>query len=105
MTEPRFLEILRKLERLRATPEAVLDAVVRRDGLCLWAVPPVPDEPMTDRELAALHCAGCPVQDECLESELRTAGPRTVGVWGAMPEDDRRALHPLWHRTRRRVTS
>ena len=49
-----------------------------------------------DREFARLLCGGCPVQDECLELELRTAGDQTVGVWGALFEDDRRALHPLW---------
>ncbi len=28
--------------------------------------------------------------------ELRLHGSKTVGVWGALPEDDRRALYPLW---------
>jgi WhiB family redox-sensing transcriptional regulator len=36
------------------------------------------------------------VRDECLELELRTAGADTVGVWGALPEQDRRALYPHW---------
>lgn len=54
------------------------------------------DHELTDRELAALLCAGCPVPDECLELELRLAGQHTVGVWGALAEDDRRALHPHW---------
>jgi len=36
------------------------------------------------------------VQNECLELELRTAGEHSVGVWGALPEDDRRALYPHW---------
>jgi WhiB family transcriptional regulator, redox-sensing transcriptional regulator len=67
----------------------------------LWAftrgdVPAMTGEQPADRELAAWLCAGCPVQDECLELELREAGPETVGVWGALPEDDRRALHPIW---------
>lgn len=33
---------------------------------------------------------------ECLEFELRTAGAHTVGVWGGLREDDRRALHVVW---------
>ena len=49
-----------------------------------------------DRELAARLCAGCPVRRECLEFELRTAGAETVGVWGGLDEDDRRALHAIW---------
>jgi WhiB family redox-sensing transcriptional regulator len=39
-----------------------------------------------------------PVQAECLELELRMNGDLTVGVWGALCEDDRRALIP--HRRR-----
>jgi WhiB family redox-sensing transcriptional regulator len=54
----------------------------------------------TNRELAAQLCAGCPVQDQCLELELRLSGAQTVGVWGALNEDDRRALFPHWQRTR-----
>jgi len=50
----------------------------------------------TDRELAARLCQGCPVQRECLELELRMFGDQTVGVWGALGEDDRRALVPHW---------
>ena len=52
----------------------------------------------TDRELAARLCPGCPVQVECLELELRMFGDQTVGVWGALGEDDRRALVPHWRR-------
>ena len=33
---------------------------------------------------------------ECLEFELRTAGADTVGVWGGLNENDRRALHAIW---------
>ncbi|TCO61071.1 transcription factor WhiB [Actinocrispum wychmicini] len=54
------------------------------------------DDYLIDRELAARLCSGCPVQDECLELELRTAGLDTVGVWGAMSEDDRRGLYSHW---------
>ena len=40
------------------------------------------------------------VIDQCLELDLRTAGTSTTGVWGALPEDDRRALHRVWQRRR-----
>jgi WhiB family redox-sensing transcriptional regulator len=36
-----------------------------------------------------------------LELELRVGGAETVGVWGALNEDDRRALHAVWSRRRR----
>ncbi|GDY33273.1 WhiB family transcriptional regulator [Gandjariella thermophila] len=90
-----------RLDRLRWVPRAVLAEIVRRDGMCMWVraygdEPPWQDEPLTDRELAALLCAGCSVQDECLELELRTAGEQTTGVWGALSDDDRRALYPHW---------
>jgi WhiB family redox-sensing transcriptional regulator len=41
-------------------------------------------------------CGGCPVRDACLELELRTAGRHTVGVWGGLTDDDRRALYTHW---------
>lgn len=99
--ELRLTGIAWQLDRLRWVPTAVLDEIVRRDGLCFWAYPDLePPEVVgrdtPDRELAALYCAGCPVLDECLELELRTAGEDTLGVWGGMPEDDRRALYPHW---------
>ena len=46
-----------------------------------------------DRDVAARLCAGCPVRDPCLELELRLFGDQTVGVWGALGEEDRRVLH------------
>lgn len=90
-----------RLDRLRWLPSPVLTEIVLRDGTCLWIcpdtdLPPWQDRELTDRELAELLCAGCPVPDECLELELRLAGQRTVGVWGALAEDDRRALYPHW---------
>lgn len=90
-----------QLDRLSRVPTGVLSRVVTADGLCFWAfrrgdVPAMAGEEPADRELAAWLCAGCPVQDECLELELREAGPDTVGVWGGVTEDDRRALYPLW---------
>lgn len=95
-----LIGVARRLDRLHWTPSAALTEAVRHHGKCLWEF--AEDEPqwaethLTDRELATLLCAGCPVEDECLELELRTAGANTVGVWGALSEDDRRALHPHW---------
>jgi WhiB family transcriptional regulator, redox-sensing transcriptional regulator len=76
-----------------------------RRRLCLWGLWPA-EEPDWDgcassnRCLAARLCAGCPVIDQCLELDLRTAGAWTTGVWGALAEDDRRALHPVWQHHR-----
>ncbi|MQA12467.1 MAG: WhiB family transcriptional regulator [Pseudonocardiaceae bacterium] len=103
----RLIGIAWQLDRLRWVPRAELAEIVRRDGICMWVFvdgdPPWLGERLTDRELAARMCAGCPVQDECLELELRTAGEHTVGVWGALPEDDRRGLHWHWLRRGERV--
>lgn len=101
-----LISIAWELDRLRWVPSTVLAEVVKRDGLCMWAYPDQPawaGEEMTDRELAALMCAGCPVRDECLELELRTTGEETVGVWGALTADDRRELYPHWLRRGERV--
>jgi hypothetical protein len=43
---------------------------------------------------------GAPVIDQCRELDLRTAGADTTGVWGALAEDDRCALHSIWQRRR-----
>ncbi|HEX5403741.1 MAG TPA: WhiB family transcriptional regulator [Pseudonocardiaceae bacterium] len=96
-----LIEIAARLDRLIHVPTDVLADIVMADGACVWCYgegdpPPLTGEDTPDRELAARICAGCPVQDECLELELRYAGPETVGVWGALAEDDRRALYPLW---------
>lgn len=103
--DPDLDAIAASLDRLRPIPNDVLDELVTRDGLCLWAfprehIPAMTGEGTADRRLAAALCAGCPVQPECLELDLRTAGPATVGVWGAMTDTDRRALHPLWRARR-----
>ncbi|WP_026421091.1 WhiB family transcriptional regulator [Actinokineospora inagensis] len=84
-----------RLDRLRWVPTSVLDSAVRRDGA--WNTGS-PDWSGTDREIAGRLCAGCPVQDECLELELRTSGESTVGVFGGMTDEDRRALHLHWLR-------
>jgi WhiB family transcriptional regulator, redox-sensing transcriptional regulator len=102
---PDYKAMAAGLDRWQPVPIEVLRDVVMRRGLCLWGlwpeVEPHWDEcAPSDRELAERLCAGCPVIDQCLELDLRTAGACTTGVWGALPEDDRRALHPLWQRRR-----
>jgi len=93
------------LDRWQHLPTDVLTAVVLRGGLCFWQLWPA-EEPdwdactPSDRTLAARLCAGCPVIDPCRELDLRMAGADTTGVWGALAEDDRRALHPVWQRRR-----
>jgi WhiB family transcriptional regulator, redox-sensing transcriptional regulator len=95
--------LARGLARLRRVPTGVLAQIVTDDGACMKVS--TDDGPPcwlhhagSDRELAARLCAGCPVQPECLALELRTFGEQTVGVWGALGEDDRRALVPYWRR-------
>ncbi|MGH8881915.1 MAG: WhiB family transcriptional regulator, partial [Stackebrandtia sp.] len=102
---PDYEAIATQLDWWRQFPTDVLTTVVVRRGLCFWHLWPA-EEPdwddcaPSDRELAARLCAECPVIDQCLELDLRTAGVDTTGVWGAMAEDDRRALHPIWQRRR-----
>jgi WhiB family redox-sensing transcriptional regulator len=101
MTEHNYEEVAAQLDRYADVPDDVLSEVVTGDGLCFWAfdradMPELSGDGSPDRELAARMCAGCPVIDECREHELRTAGSDTVGVWGALPDTDRRALYPVW---------
>ena len=104
-----LIEIAWRLDRLRWTPTNLLTEVAMRDGECVQAyqaqeIPPWTGSDLTDRELAAQLCRACPVQDECLELEMRTAGEGTVGAWGALNEDDRRALYPHWLRRGERAS-
>lgn len=89
-----------RLDWLRWTPLDLLTAVVTRLGACMYLAddrePGWLSQAGDDRELAAWICAGCPVQGECLELELRQAGEHTLGVWGAMNDEDRRELHWYW---------
>jgi WhiB family transcriptional regulator, redox-sensing transcriptional regulator len=102
MNEPqRYEQLAAELDELAAVPTEVLADWVTARGRCLWETtfgePPEwtgEDEP--DRKLAAQLCAGCPVRAECLEFELRLGGAQTVGVWGALNTEDRRALHKIW---------
>ncbi|GAB3147021.1 WhiB family transcriptional regulator [Amycolatopsis stemonae] len=98
-----YAAIAARLDRFTAVPGDLLAEVVARDGLCFRTfaqadLPKLVGADRPDSELAARLCRSCPVQDECLELELRTAGTETVGVWGGLAEDDRRALHSLWLR-------
>jgi WhiB family redox-sensing transcriptional regulator len=100
-----FADIAARLDDVRFVPTEVLPYLVTRDGACM-SVAVGPDEPewtgndATDREIAAQICAGCPVRDACLELEFRTAGLATLGVWGALAEDDRRAAYLAWSHRR-----
>ncbi|UMP04382.1 WhiB family transcriptional regulator [Amycolatopsis sp. EV170708-02-1] len=105
MNHDEYTEMTARLDRYASVPDDVLAEAVTRDGLCFWAfdrtdMPELTGDDPPDRELAARLCAGCPVIDECLELDLRTAGANTVGVWGALPDTDRRALYPVWRRSR-----
>lgn len=94
-------EINSELARFQLTPDEVLWEVVTRDGSCMEPYR-LGDEPtwtgnkVADRGLAARICAGCPVRWQCLELELRTSGNQPLGVWGALSEDEIKALHPAW---------
>jgi WhiB family transcriptional regulator, redox-sensing transcriptional regulator len=100
-TRPELAARVRRLRRLRRVPDDVLTGLVTEQGMVRR---PLDDQALTaaaraldpDRELAARLCAGCPVQDECLELDLRWMADRTVGVFAGLPESDRRALHELW---------
>ena len=105
MNQPNYDEMAVDLDRYAEVPTDVLVELVTRDGLCFWAfdradMPELSGEDTPDRELAAGLCAGCPVIGECLELELRTSGPDTVGVWGALADTDRRAVHQVWQQRR-----
>jgi WhiB family redox-sensing transcriptional regulator len=102
---PDYEVMAAQLDRWRPVPTDVLSTLVVRRGLCLWGLWPAQEPDWddcapSDRELAARLCAGCPVIDQCRELDLRTAGASTTGVWGALPEDDRRTLHPIWRHRR-----
>lgn len=67
------------LDALAHGPDDVLLTTVTRDGSCmplsgLDHEPERSGEELTDRQMAARICAGCPVQRHCLELVLSTAG-------------------------------
>jgi WhiB family transcriptional regulator, redox-sensing transcriptional regulator len=87
-----------RLDAFTTVPRDVLGDLVANDGACMRTHPDG-DPPLwlfedgDDREIAARLCAGCSVRDPCLELELRLFADLTVGVWGALGEEDRRVLH------------
>ncbi|AHH95114.1 hypothetical protein KALB_1743 [Kutzneria albida DSM 43870] len=96
-----FEVIAADLDRFAEAPDNVLLEIVTADGACMWLVatdeePEWTGDDLTDREAAARICEGCPVRRQCLELEFRTAGDETVGVWGALSEEDRRAAYAAW---------
>lgn len=107
MTDHEFYDrVAAGLDRFEPVPDDALFELVTWAGVCmhLFRLAPDPDwsgDELTDRRLAARICAGCPVRSECLELELRTSGDATLGVWGALPAEDVRAVYPVW-RSRRR---
>lgn len=104
--EEYFTQVAAGLDGLADVPDGVLFEVVTWDGACmvlsrLDIEPEWSGDDLTDRELAARICADCPVRRECLELELRTSGDQTLGVWGALPAEDVRALYRVWRARRR----
>jgi WhiB family redox-sensing transcriptional regulator len=94
-----------ELDALAPVPDGVLLDLVTRDGSCMEShrlaeQPQWSGDDLTDRDVAARICAGCPVRRECLELQLRTSGAATLGVWGALPGEDVRALFPVWQARR-----
>ena len=94
-------DLAAQLDRYEHVPDDVLWDIVTREGACTWLYandlgPDWTNNDLTDRDLAAQICAGCTARWACLELELRTHGPDALGVWGALPAADIRALHPVW---------
>jgi WhiB family redox-sensing transcriptional regulator len=90
-----------RLHRLRHVPDVWLADLVAEQGLVRQPNGPAPEEATkrdgaADRELAARLCAGCPVQDECLELDLRWMADRTTGAFSGLTDADRRAIHAHW---------
>lgn len=93
--------VVARLHRLRFADDEALGAVICRAAACLE---PGPDgqapgwlhDEYTNPDLAVRLCKRCPVRDECTELELRLAGDRAVGMWGAHGERGRQALYRVW---------
>lgn len=93
--------VVARLRRLRFVDDDTLGAAIRSAAACLEAgadgtAPGWLHDEYTDPRRAARLCAGCPVRDECTELELRLAGDRAVGLWGAAGEGGRQALYRVW---------
>ena len=96
-----FEELAACLDRFAQVPDEVLLDVVAGQGACMALYvsglePEWTNVDLTDRELAARICAGCAARWACLELELRTQAGQSLGVWGALPAEDIRALYPVW---------
>ncbi|MCK2240188.1 MULTISPECIES: WhiB family transcriptional regulator [unclassified Crossiella] len=101
MSEELFDQVAAELDVFEPVPDEELADAVRRSGSCGWLntsgdMPEWTGDDRADRELAAPICAACPVRRECLEWEFRTHGYAQAGVWGALAEDDRRAVFLRW---------
>jgi WhiB family redox-sensing transcriptional regulator len=104
-SQDRLRYLAGRLDRLAAVPTDALASIVMQRGACIDALisgepPELTGVDSADRELAARLCSGCPVQEECLELELRWSGSQTSGVFGAVSDADRRALYPYWRARR-----
>lgn len=93
--------VMARLRRLRFEDDDALGAAVRGAAACLevgadGTAPGWLHDEYTDPGRAARMCAGCSVRDECTELELRLVGDRAVGLWGALGEGGRQALHHVW---------
>ncbi|WP_026425094.1 WhiB family transcriptional regulator [Actinokineospora inagensis] len=100
-----FERIAADLDRVESAPDEVLSDAVRHRGSCGWldtadAMPEWTGDDRADRELVKPICGTCPVWRECLESEFRTHGYALGGVWGPLPENERRAVLLLWSERR-----
>lgn len=98
-----FEELAARLDRFEQVPDQVLWEIVTGEGTCAWLYEKAlePDwAGLTDREVAARICAGCSERLACLELELRTSKGRSLGVWGALPAEDLRALYLVWRARR-----
>jgi WhiB family redox-sensing transcriptional regulator len=103
MNDEEFVEeVTARLDDLKGVPSQSLFDLVTREGVCMWVDLSIEeptwsgDNAVTDRELAANICGGCSVADECLELEFRSTGFTTLGVWGALAEDDQRVIYLAW---------
>jgi WhiB family redox-sensing transcriptional regulator len=93
--------VVARLRLLRSVDDDALGAAIRGAAACLepqedGQAPGWLHDEYTDPDLAVRLCAACPVRDECTELELRLAGDRAVGMWGAYGEGGRQALHRVW---------
>ncbi len=90
-----YVDTLNPVLRYRDVPTDVLVDIVR-DGCADPRVSDTAPLGETDAEIAAQTCESCRAPYACLALEFRVEGRATVGVWGGLPEDERRALFAAW---------